>query len=74
MSRRLWDRSVFRDITHHDHKLETLRHMAPECFFGTQYQFNPIIVPRNPSKPSDVYSFAMTSFNVRSLRVNHSTA
>jgi hypothetical protein len=51
----------FRGIPPHDHKLETVRYMAPERLPG-----NPLIpqVIYSPSRASDVYSLAMTSFNV----------
>jgi hypothetical protein len=51
-----------RDLTHHDHKLETLRYVAPEHFAWYM---------STPSKTSDVYSLAMTSFEVRCSIVNH---
>ena len=51
--------SAFRDLTYHDYKLETIRYMAPERLSEA-----PMI--DGPSKVSDVYSLAMTSFKVRS--------
>jgi hypothetical protein len=51
--------SAFRDLTYHDYKLETIRYMAPE-----RLPEAPMI--DGPSKVSDVYSLAMTSFKVRS--------
>ena len=45
--------------------LRTLRYMAPEWFFGGD------LGTSVPSKESDVYSLAMTSFSVRSSVVDH---
>ena len=54
---------------YHDYKLETLRYMAPERFLGHLGQ-----IIEGPSKGSDVYSIAMTSFEVRPPTVAHPTA
>jgi serine/threonine protein kinase len=55
-------------------KLDTLRYTAPERFPGDFprdiTEFPGIDVP---SKKGDVYSIAMTCFNVRSSAVNHPT-
>ena len=48
------------------HKLGTLRYMAPELFLE---EFARYIIG-DPSKEGDVYSFAMTSFEVRSVAVD----
>ena len=56
-----------KDFAHHDHKLETLRYMAPECLSK-----RPTI--NGPSKVGDVYSLAMTSFEVRPSVVDSPTA
>jgi len=50
------------------YELGTLRFMAPECFLW-------VSSPRisRPSKESDVYSFAMTSFSVGSSVVSRPT-
>ena len=55
-----------KDLVYHDHKLETLRYMAPECLS------NPPTID-GPSKVGDVYSLAMTSFEVRSFVVDSTT-
>jgi hypothetical protein len=52
------------------YKLETLQFMAPERLPGDL--FLPTIID-DPSEASDVYSFAMTSFEVRSPVVKHPT-
>jgi serine/threonine protein kinase len=54
---------MFRNLTYHDHKLETLRYIAPERL--SEDLFLPTTI-NSPSKASDVYSLAMTSFEVRS--------
>ena len=56
---------MFRDLTYHDYKLETLRYIAPERL--SEDLFLPTRI-NGPSKASDVYSLAMTSFEVRSCR------
>jgi serine/threonine protein kinase len=55
---------------HHDHKLETLFYMAPERLppDGPQKYYLPTI--DGPSKESDVYSLAMTSYEVCSYVMN----
>ena len=58
---------AFRGLPRHDHKLETLRHMAPERFSEDIDSF-PII--NGPTKAGDVYSLAITSFEVRPSTVN----
>lgn len=45
-------------------KLETIRYMAPERFLGEHI---PLGFIGGPSKESDVYSLAVTSFEVRPL-------
>ena len=56
--------SAFRDLTSHDHKLETLQYMAPEhCLEDLSIN--------GPSKTGDVYSFTMTSFKVCPPAVNY---
>lgn len=57
---------AFRGIMAYYHKLGTLRYMAPELFLE---EFARYIIG-DPSKEGDVYSFAMTSFEVRSVAVN----
>jgi hypothetical protein len=49
-----------------DYKFSTLQYMAPECFEGEL----PITIKR-PSKASDAYSLAMTSFKVCPHTMNH---
>ena len=61
---------AFTDLTHRDYKLETLRYMAPERLAKDLF-LSPII--EGPSKMSDIYSLAMTSFKVGSSAVNPST-
>jgi len=51
------------------HQPETLRYMAPERV--VEHTFGSFIV--GPSKGSDVYSFAMTSFSVCTSFGNHPT-
>jgi serine/threonine protein kinase len=55
-------------------KLETLRFTAPEClsrpFSGVPYLDHSYF--HDPSKEGDIYSIAMTSFNVRSSAVKYS--
>jgi serine/threonine protein kinase len=48
---------AFKDFAYHDNKLETLRYMAPERLLGAPAM-------NGPSRESDVYSLAMTSFKV----------
>ena len=50
------------------HQQETLRCMAPERIKGSK---RPVLFP--PSKESDVYSFTMASFSVRTSFENHPT-
>jgi len=52
-----------------NYKPETLQYMAPERFSG---EGNTVWV-QGPSKESDIYSVAMTSFSVRSPLGNHPT-
>ena len=61
---------VFRGLTHHYLALETLRHVAPERFSG---DISGEII-NGPSKQSDIYSFATTSFEVCSSAVNYPSA
>jgi serine/threonine protein kinase len=42
-----------------DHKFSALRYIAPERFVGER-----AVTIKRPSKASDVYSLAMTSFEV----------
>ena len=49
------------------YELPTLRYMAPECFSSQSWRQE----PRKDLRASDIYSFAMTSFSVRSSGVNH---
>jgi hypothetical protein len=56
---------VFRGLSLDWYKLETVRYMAPERFSAN---FPPEI--DDPSKESDAYSLAMTSFEVCSSVVN----
>ena len=52
---------AFGDLWYDNLKLGTVRYMAPEQFLGDYILSGPI---RSPSKESDVYSLAMTSFAV----------
>jgi len=52
---------AFGDLWYDNLKLGTIRYMAPEQFLGEYILSEPI---RSPSKESDVYSLAMTSFAV----------
>lgn len=52
---------AFGDLWYDNLKLGTVRYMAPEQFLGDYILSGPI---RGPSKESDVYSLAMTSFAV----------
>jgi serine/threonine protein kinase len=62
--------SVFGRLVCRNHKLETLRYMALECFSGTSPgDVAPLPIADGPSKQSDVYSLAMTSFEVRSADI-----
>ena len=54
---------AFKDLTYHDYKLETIRYMAPE-------RLSRVPTINSPSKQSDVYSLATTSFEVRSSAAN----
>ena len=45
------------------YELETVRYMAPECFYLKGAYGSP--ETSGPSKESDVYSLAVTSFSVR---------
>jgi hypothetical protein len=48
--------------------------MAPECFFGINSKdIDSFPSLRSPSQRADIYSIAMTSFNVRSSIVNRPT-
>jgi len=51
---------LFTEYTYMFHQEETLRYMAPECITVDRVIFR----PGGPSKESDVYSLAMTSFSV----------
>ena len=58
---------AFKDLKYDDYKSETFRYMAPECLpedLGLDSWINCL------STESDVYSLAMTSFEVRSSAVN----
>ena len=59
---------AFRDHTYHIHPLETIRYMAPERLVGNLSWTNHL------STESDVYSLAMTSFEVRSSSTSHPTS
>ena len=59
---------VFRDLVYHNHKSETLRYMAPERLPADL--FSPLVI-NGPSTASDVYSLAMTSFEVCFSDMNH---
>ena len=61
---------AFRGLTHHDYKLETLRYMAPERLPPRSPPEDYLPSISGPSKASDVYSLAMTSFEVCSSAVN----
>jgi serine/threonine protein kinase len=52
------------------YKLETLRYMAPER--APEDLYDPEMI-EGPSRASDVYSLAMTSFKVCSFVVSHLT-
>ena len=58
---------LFMRYTYRIHRQETLRYMAPERSspYGVGFVVN------GPSKESDIYSLAMTSFSVRASFVNH---
>ena len=60
---------MFRDSLFHHHKPESIRYMAPEHFS----QDTPSTIIIGPSKESDIYSLAMTSFEVCSSVLNHPT-
>jgi len=58
------------DGTHNGYyQPEALRYMAPERFLWENYSF----VVRGPSKESDIYAVAMTSFSVCTAFGNHPT-
>ena len=59
---------AFRGFSYEDHKLKTLRYMAPERLSEEALCVDNLPVTIDgPSKASDVYSLAVTSFEVRSL-------
>jgi serine/threonine protein kinase len=66
---------AFKGVEDHNHKLGTLRHMAPERFSG-DVSGDTVSLPliNGPTKEGDVYSLAMTSFEVRSSAANHPAA
>jgi serine/threonine protein kinase len=56
---------------HYDYNPGTIEHMAPERISRNIGSF---WIIDGPSEASDVYSLAMTSFEVRFSVVNHPTA
>jgi serine/threonine protein kinase len=58
---------TFRDHTYHSHPLEAIRYMAPERLAENLSRTKHLLTE------SDIYSFAMTSFEVRSSATNYST-
>ena len=58
---------AFRPFGPHAYELGTLRYMAPECFLWGSFGG---LEASRPSKESDIYSLAMTSFSVRSCVMN----
>ena len=65
---------AFRGFTHHDYKLETLRYMAPERLPSIDLPEDYLPTIDGPSRESDVYSVAITSFEVCSSAVNRHAA
>jgi serine/threonine protein kinase len=63
----------YRDLAHYEHKLETLRYMAPERFLPKGYRGDPLPTLGSPSRESDVYSLMTSSFKVFSPAVNRPT-
>jgi serine/threonine protein kinase len=62
---------VFKDLTYEEHKLETLRYMAPERLSEDLFRLTTVV---GPTEASDIYSLAMSSFEVRSSVINYPTA
>ena len=62
---------AFQRLGFYAYGLGTLRYTAPERFPREAY-WSPKVT--DPSRESDIYSLAMTSFSVRSPVVNHVTA
>jgi serine/threonine protein kinase len=61
---------VFKDLTYEEHKLETLRYMAPERLSEDLFRLTTVV---GPTEASDIYSLAMSSFEVRSSVINYPT-
>ena len=64
---------ALRGFTYHDYKLRTLRYMAPERLPLEDLPADYLPTIDGPSKESDVYSLAMTSFMVCSSVVSRPT-
>jgi len=61
---------AFEPFSWNHYDLRTLYYMAPECLFAVIFG-DPDT--SSPSRESDVYSLAVTSFSVCSLVVSHPT-
>jgi serine/threonine protein kinase len=66
---------ALRSLSFDRYKLGSLRHMAPERFSGNiSGDIDPLPILKGPSKESDIYSLAMTSFEVHFSAVNRHIA